>query len=175
VMSFGAPEIAAGIEQIFREKLDELARAIHERYVAQRLADGAKPGSDPALSSWSLLDAQFKSSNRQQADHIDVKLRAASCRRLAEGEETPAGSKPFEGFTKDEVELLAHMEHARWCADRYLGGWRVGEQADKLNKISPYLIPYDQLTEEIKQYDREAVLQIPELVQLASQRIVRVA
>lgn len=174
VTSFGAPEVSAGLEQILREKLDELARAIHERYVAQRLADGAKPGSDPALAPWTMLEASYKSSNRQQADHIDVKLRAAGCRRLAEGESPPAGSQPFDGFTKDEVELLAHMEHARWCADRYLSGWRFGDQADKPRKISPYLVPYDRLTEEIKQYDREAVLQIPELVQLAGQRIVRV-
>ena len=67
------------------------------------------------------------------------------------------------------------MEHARWCADRHLGNWRYGETPDKARKISPYLVPYDKLTEEIKQYDREAVLQIPELVKLAGQRIVRVA
>ena len=65
------------------------------------------------------------------------------------------------------------MEHARWCADRYLGGWRFGETADKPRKISPDLVPYDQLADEDKQYDREAVLQIPELVRLAGQRIVR--
>jgi len=133
-----------------------------------------EPGSDPALEPWPRLDAGFKSSNRQQADHIDVKLRAVGCRRLAEGEAPPAGSRPFEGFLKDEVELLARMEHARWCADRYLGGWRLVEKADKPRKISPYLVPYEKLTEEIKTYDREAVLQIPELVGLAGQQIVRV-
>jgi voltage-gated potassium channel Kch len=175
VTSFGSPEVSAGVEQILQERLDVLARAIHERYVAQRLAGGAQPGGDPALAPWPQLDAGYRSSNRQQADHIDVKLRAAGCRRLAEGESPPADSRPFESFTKDEVELLAHMEHARWCADRYLGGWRYGETADKPRKISPYLVPYDQLTEEIKQYDREAVLQIPELVKLAGQRIVRLA
>jgi voltage-gated potassium channel Kch len=174
VTSFGSPEVAAGLEQILQERLDVLARAIHERYVAQRLASGAQPGSDPALADWPQLDAGYRSSNRQQADHIDVKLRAAGCQRLAEGEAPPAGSRPFEGFTPKEIELLSRMEHARWCADRYLGGWRLGQPADKFRKISPYLVPYDQLTEEIKQYDREAVLQIPELVKLAGQRIVRV-
>jgi hypothetical protein len=175
VASFGSPEVSAGLEQILQERLDVLARAIHERYVSQRLAAGAQPGSDPALEPWPRLDAGFKSSNRQQADHIDVKLRAIGCQRLAEGEAPPAGSRPFENFSKDEIELLANMEHARWCADRYLGGWRLGEKADKPRKISPYLVPYDNLTEEIKSYDREAVLQIPELVLLAGQQIVRVA
>lgn len=174
VASFGAPEVSAGLEQVLQERLDVLARAIHERYVAQRKATGAQPGTDPALEPWPRLDASFKSSNRQQADHIDVKLRATGCRRLAAGEAMPEGSRPFDGFTPSEVELLAHMEHARWCADRFLGGWRLGDKADKPRKISPFLIPYDELTEEIKEYDRQAVLQIPELVNLAGQTIVRV-
>lgn len=174
VTSFGSPEVSAGLEQILQERLDLLARATHERYVAQRIERGATPGSDPALLPWPQLDAGLKSSNRQQADHMDVKLRAVGCLRLAEDESPPAGSRPFEGFTKDEVELLARMEHARWCADRYLGGWRYGEKADKPAKISPYLVPYDQLSEEIKQYDRDPVNDIPNLVRLAGQRIVRV-
>jgi hypothetical protein len=65
------------------------------------------------------------------------------------------------------------MEHDRWCADRYLTGWQFGPAADKPNRISPYLVPYDELTEEVKQYDREVVLQIPELVALVGERIVR--
>ena len=173
VSSFGAPEVSAGLEQILQEKLDVLARAIHERYVAHRKADGAAPGSDLAMQPWAQLDAGLKSSNRQQADHIDVKLRAIHCRRIGKGEADPPGSHPFTGFSPAEVELLARMEHARWCADRLLAGWQLGEKADKPRRISPHLVPFDQLTEEIKQYDRDAVLQIPELVALAGERIVR--
>lgn len=173
VTSFGAPEVSAGLEQILQEKLDVLARAIHERYVAHRKADGAADGSDLAMQPWSQLDAGLKSSNRQQADHIDVKLRAIHCRRIGAKDPVPAGAQPFTGFSPDEVELLARMEHARWCADRLLAGWQLGEKADKPRRISPHLVPFDQLTEEIKQYDRDAVLQIPELVALAGERIVR--
>jgi voltage-gated potassium channel Kch len=173
IAAFGEPEAAAGLEQVLQEQLDALARAIHERYVAHRKADPARPAGDLATADWSQLDAGLKASNRQQADHIDVKLRAIGCRRLAKRENLPDGVRPFEGFTPDEVELLARMEHNRWCADRFLAGWQFGATADKPNKISPYLIPYDDLPDDIKQYDREVVLQIPELVGLVGERIVR--
>jgi voltage-gated potassium channel Kch len=82
VAAFGEPEVAAGLEQILQEKLDALARAIHERYISHRQADPSGPAGDPATLPWQQLDSGLKASNRQQADHIDVKLRAIGCRRL---------------------------------------------------------------------------------------------
>ena len=35
----------------------------------------------------------------------------------------------------------------------------------ELEKTSPYLVPYDQLSEEIKDYDRDAIRNIPALVE----------
>jgi hypothetical protein len=41
------------------------------------------------------------------------------------------------------------------------------------NKTSPWLIGWDQLPEEIREYDREAVRNIPNLVKASGGRIVR--
>ena len=49
VTSFGSPEVSAGLEQILQERLDVLARAIHERYVAQRVP--AEPSPRPTRPS----------------------------------------------------------------------------------------------------------------------------
>lgn len=169
VSSFGAPEISASLETILQEKLDRLARAIHESYVEQRIREGHRNPDDPAQQAWEQLDAAFKSSNRQQADHIDVKLRTIHCRRAPRGE-SPAS---FAGFSLEEVEVLAKMEHARWCADRFLSGWKYGEQIDKPRRISPYLVPWSELAEEIRERDRQAVRQIPHLLSLIDEIIVR--
>ncbi|MDX1944249.1 MAG: NAD-binding protein [Pirellulaceae bacterium] len=171
VTSFGEPEVSAGREQILQEKLDLLAQAIHARYVAQRLADQSRP-SDGSTLPWPLLDAGYKSSCRQQADHIDVKLRAAGCGRIPIGEPDPPGTRPFEAFTQEEIERLARMEHNRWCADRYLAGWKHGP-TDKPNKIHADLVPYEALSDSVQQYDRETVLQIPALLTLMGERIIR--
>ena len=60
------------------------------------------------------------------------------------------------------VEMLAEHEHEQWMAERISRGWTLGER-DVKNKRTPYLVPYDELTEEIKDYDRDAVRNIPAL------------
>jgi len=149
------------------EALDRLARAIHERYVAQRRAAGAS-ADDPAVASWDRLPEHLRESNRQQADHIAVKLRALGCTSAP----PETGREPVEAFTDGEVELLARMEHARWNAGRLLAGWTPGPR-DPDRKTTPFLVPYDQLPGDIQAYDREAVRQIPALLALIGERVYR--
>jgi hypothetical protein len=63
--------------------------------------------------------------------------------------------------------MLARMEHARWNAERFLAGWSLGAKDVKL-KRSPYLVPYDQLPDEVKAWDRDAVKNIPDLLRMLS-------
>ena len=62
------------------------------------------------------------------------------------------------------LELLARMEHDRWWADRVLDGWTLNAVRDNKRKHHPNLVPYDELTEPIKQLDRESVLQMIEIL-----------
>ena len=64
-------------------------------------------------------------------------------------------------FTDAEVELLGEMEHGRWNAERLSFGWRLGPHKDVERKISPYLVSWSELPEEIRKWDRETVLRIP--------------
>ena len=176
VASFGAPERAAGLGAVLQENLDLLARTIHDWH--RRIGPEGRPYRDAqwtesASQDWAQLEAGLKASRRQQADHIDTKLRAIHCRRIRQDEKLPPGAVPFERFAPEELELLARMEHARWCADRYLSGWQLGDTDDQNRFISPNLVPFDQLPEAVKEYDRQAVLQLPDLIALASERIVR--
>ena len=72
-------------------------------------------------------------------------------------------------FSEDQIELLAELEHERWVAERKEDGWKYGSSRDPENKISPYLIPWSDpnLTEEVKDWDRNAVKKIPELLEKA--------
>lgn len=53
-------------------------------------------------------------------------------------------------FTKDEIEIMAEMEHARWNIEQLLDGWKWGKEKDMNRKISPYLIPWSELPDERK-------------------------
>lgn len=57
------------------------------------------------------------------------------------------------------TELLAKNVHEVWSAGRIADGWQWGEERDDARKLHPCLVPYDQLPESEKEYDRNTVLQ----------------
>lgn len=53
------------------------------------------------------------------------------------------------------LEKLAENTHEVWAAQRLKDGWTYGPQRDDTQKHHPCLIPYDQLPESEKAYDRQ--------------------
>ena len=56
------------------------------------------------------------------------------------------------------VEQLAKNVHEVWSANRIAEGWTYGEQRNDQLKTHPCLVPYDELPEEEKAYDRNTSL-----------------
>lgn len=56
------------------------------------------------------------------------------------------------------TERLAENTHEIWAQQRLKDGWVWGERRDDTAKKHPCLVPYDQLPESEKEYDRVAVL-----------------
>ena len=164
---FGMIDRLCNRESILGETLDLLARTAHTDYLRRKLAEGEVLGARPSLREWPELDEFFRESNRQQADHIPVKLRAVGCGL----EPASSGTEGF-AFTPEEVELLARMEHGRWCARYLLDGWRKGPR-DDVAKTHPCIVPWAELEETYRDNDRAAIRQIPELLALIGQRLVR--
>jgi hypothetical protein len=155
---------------ILNESQDILARAIHEAYVNKQWREGQRAPENANLVAWEMLPEEMKDSNRQQADHIAVKLRAIgySAHPVSRDESTA-----FE-FTTEEVELLAEMEHRRWHAERLLAGWSYDPGTRDLErKTNPYLVDWEQLPEQIKDYDRHTVREIPAFLAKAGFEIRR--
>jgi len=150
---------------------DLLGRAIHAEYVAERTAEGASPADDPSLVPWDELDESLKSSNRSQAQQIGVKLSAVGCDLVPLQDAEPV---PFT-FSDDEMELLARMEHDRWMAERRAAGWKPGPVRDVHERRTPYLVPWEQLTEEIRDRDRETVRKLPSYAAAAGFQVIRLS
>lgn len=53
------------------------------------------------------------------------------------------------------LEHLAKNTHEVWAAQRLKDGWTYGLQRDDAQKRHPCLIPYDQLPDSEKEYDRQ--------------------
>ena len=51
-------------------------------------------------------------------------------------------------------EAIAKNVHEVWARNRINEGWAHGEQRDDIKKTHPCLIPYEELPESEKEYDR---------------------
>jgi len=112
------------------------------------------------MGSWDGLPDVLKESNRDQARDIEQKLRS-----IGYAVEKAAGEAVESvNLSDDEIETLARMEHGRWNVERLASGWRLGERKDIARRISPHLVAWSELPESIRDYDREAVRRIPELL-----------
>jgi class 3 adenylate cyclase len=56
-------------------------------------------------------------------------------------------------------EQLARNTHENWSRQRLLDGWRYGPERNDQRKEHPGLVPYDELSESEKQYDRNTALE----------------
>ena len=60
---------------------------------------------------------------------------------------------------RDLTERLAENAHDQWALQRMSEGWGYGPARDDAKKEHPCLVPYDELPESEKEYDRTAALE----------------
>ncbi|MBQ9356704.1 MAG: Ryanodine receptor Ryr [Prevotella sp.] len=56
------------------------------------------------------------------------------------------------------VEQIARNVHEVWAENRLSQGWTLGPERSDTLKTHPCLVPYDELTEVEKDYDRDTAL-----------------
>jgi hypothetical protein len=69
------------------------------------------------------------------------------------------------------IELLAKNIHDNWAARRMSDGWRFGSTRDDPKKKHPSLIPYEQLSDSEKEYDRKTATETIKTIQMLGYRI----
>ncbi len=62
------------------------------------------------------------------------------------------------------TERIAENVHENWSAGRIADGWRYGETRDDEKKTTPCLVPYSELTEREKDFDRITALETLKLI-----------
>ncbi len=135
-----------------------IARTMHERYLA---ASGSSAASKVPFEK---LDDYYRRSNIDSAFHIPHKLKAAGygMRKRQQAQKI----SPII-FADDQIGIMSCMEHQRWIWERRIQDGISGESDDRIQKIREnrsYMVPYDDLPDKIKEYDRINVRLIPELL-----------
>lgn len=117
----------------------------------------AAPSEHELQREWNKLPVALQWSNFYCADSVDIKLRSLGF-----------GTIPPERLTKEQIELMAEVEHNRWNMEKLLLGYRKPTPAEEIlcqdkavrkeykNKrfVHTDIRPFCELDEETKEYDR---------------------
>ncbi len=148
---------------------EELAKAIHQDYVARAAVSRDASPDAGRLVPYERLSEEERDSNRSQADDIGSKL-----------EMIGAAIVPLNGlvlgefrFTPRELERLSRQEHMRWMREKLQAGWSFGPTVDPVARTHPCLVRYKRLPEEEKEKDRRVVERIPLLLRSVGLGIAR--
>ena len=68
-------------------------------------------------------------------------------------------------------ERIAENVHEVWAKARMDEGWTYGEKREDIHKKHPCLVPYDELPEEEKEYDRNTAMNTIKMVKKLGFRI----
>lgn len=142
-------ELALEPDLILQDALFAQAKAINLRYA--HLYGGAEENESSREEEWRRLDAFTRYSNVSCADYHAVRL------SMLEAMGLPADA---DRLPPETLELLAELEHIRWCRYHYLNNWRPGtppngKRKDPASRVHADLVPYSQLDEPAKEKDRE--------------------
>lgn len=138
-------------EYIFSDVLYHRAKRINLRYA--HLYGGVEENERTLEEQWAMLDAFTRYSNISSADYHEM------CRAMLG---TMGVAAEESALSPELLELLAELEHIRWCRYHYLNNWRRGtpengKRKDAARRIHADLIPYRKLTDSEKEKDRENI------------------
>lgn len=149
------------------ESLEEMAQEFHTRYIEQHGDGFAAP-----FKPWAKLENTYKNANITQARYaIEILKENGFGVRPSTDDPTLFSFDEFE----QQVEAMAEMEHGRWNIDRLKAGWRPGKKRDDETQINTCIIPWKQLSEELKSFDRNAVLAFPRILKKAGLEVFRIS
>lgn len=73
----------------------------------------------------------------------------------------------------DLQEKIAKNVHEVWAKERQLDGWKYGKERNTLLKTTPCMVPYENLPEEEKEYDRKTAMESLKMIYKLGYRIVQ--
>ena len=146
---FGSREESMRPEFVMKDALNRQAIVMNEIY-----NEGA---AHPV--AWGELSPFLRQSNIAAADHLIVKLRFLlgdeSLTELSSALLRRAYERFCELYARDP-DLLQEMEHRRWMRFYQMYNWRWGPERDDARRIHPLLLPYAELSDEVRRKDAYA-------------------
>jgi hypothetical protein len=116
------------------------------------------------------LSEDTKNANRAQVGDFPNRLYVMGFELTPGPGLDPAEAKP----SPELLEKMAVREHERWMAERASQGWVFGPVRDNARRTHPDMVDWDELSDRIKQLDRDVILNMPALIKKAGFRLRRI-
>jgi len=150
---------ACRMDALFGER-EKIAREIHESYLSYKGIDESSEASQRGENNqpWKSLRQSYRLACRRAADHLPIKILSIGARQNG----SPFIAAEGLGFaaSQEELESLSELEHRSWEIDRRLDGWHPGTSRDNHARTHPALVSYEDLSEEVKDFDRDLIRSI---------------
>ncbi len=155
--------------EIHKQYIETATKEYNEKKDKGEIDDDAERDFKEKTKPFDQLSSHLKLANIRQARSIPKKLNMIGCELADLSDKREEITK----FSEEEVIDLAIYEHDEWCEEKIGQGWTYGEVRDDDNLIHDCLVPWDDLTPEVQQYDIDPVENIPNLVKKIDLKIVR--
>jgi hypothetical protein len=172
LIPFGDLESVLEASEFLSNAPDATARAFCEAYRASLPPERRDDPKNRSAFPWDTLDETYRQVTRELVAHIPAKLASAGIdagrwRGQASVPKLASGERLF--CDAEQLEALSWLEHERWNASRRMDGWRYADlpSKDAARRLHQSLVPYEALTEEVKEYDRVMVRQTQDAVTTA--------
>ena len=168
-------------EYVLNEILIENARKAHSIYLERKEIIGKRTESD---KDWEELSTFKQESTRYQILHNGTKLMLLGLKKVGKEKQTFKNKNinydQFDEYIEPYIDSLARVEHERWNTFHFLRGWKTAplndqrpkEELDKL-KLHKCLVPWEDLSEEYKEYDRECIRNLINFYNLDKEYIIK--
>lgn len=148
------------------ENMESLARAIHDDYIKQQKARGAKIY---VAESFDDLEASSRYSNLRQAMNMDKKLRRLGYALAPKS----AAEEAVLALPPKVIERYAIAEHDDWMEGKQRFGWVYHKVRNDALKQHDCLLPWAKLPKVQKDKDRITARNIIWLASLADMKVIR--
>lgn len=151
--------------ELREDDVERVAGMIHE------LLRGSPDGGSPyRLQAFEDLDSHIKDANRQQVLRAPGLLTTLGFHLERDD---PAKKWPAIDLTEAEVEEASIAEHDGWMRQKFSAGYRYGAVRDDLDRTHPSLVPWEQLSEAVREQDRQRVRLLPWIARELGLRVTR--
>ena len=156
--------------------VERLAAAAHEVWKSGKHRDNWTQGpvksekekTHPWLIDYTELPEHAKEANRVTVRTIPQKLAIAGYVMMPARSNEP----PLE-FPGDDLETLAEFEHKVWMQEKLQAGFRLGTPTDDDPLQNEYLVDWENVSDSIRQADRDLIRGIPKILAKAGYAIVK--